>query len=53
MEFLTLKTGVENIIQGSLETINFNSNSISSVGIFDVLEHIEDDVNFILKLNLV
>ena len=42
--------GVENIIQGSLETIKFNSNSMSSVGIFDVLEHIKDDINFLLKI---
>ena len=39
--------GVENVLCSTLKDAGFKKESISSVGFFDVLEHIEDDSNFI------
>lgn len=41
------KRGVKQVICGSLQTAGFALNSLPAVGLFDVLEHIEDDHNFL------
>ena len=38
-----LKRGLHPVICSSLENANFRSSTISSIGLFDVLEHIKDD----------
>lgn len=37
------KKGINHIIWGSLESLEMKENSVSAAGLFDVLEHIEDD----------
>jgi hypothetical protein len=41
------KRGVTNIINASIEQLNFTNPKIQSIGLFDVVEHIEDDLNFL------
>lgn len=43
--------GVRNVICSSLNESMFNASSIPSAGIFDVLEHIEDDSTFLRSLH--
>ncbi|WP_258101423.1 class I SAM-dependent methyltransferase [Marinoscillum pacificum] len=45
------KRGIEQIIWGSLQNIDFKPNSIESVGLFDVLEHIENDKDIIASIH--
>lgn len=42
--------GVVNIIHSTFEDAQFPRTSIGSVGMFDVLEHIEDDYSFLLRV---
>jgi 2-polyprenyl-3-methyl-5-hydroxy-6-metoxy-1,4-benzoquinol methylase len=44
------KRGINNIICSTLEDANFKENSLSSVGLFDVVEHIENDVQFLQNI---
>jgi 2-polyprenyl-3-methyl-5-hydroxy-6-metoxy-1,4-benzoquinol methylase len=46
-----IKRGVENVIYSTIEDCGFEENSIESVGLFDVLEHIEEDKGFLLNMN--
>ena len=41
------RRGVETVICSTLETAGFPEHSIPAAGLFDVLEHIEDDVAFL------
>ena len=41
------KRGLENVICASAQGANFKSHSLPGVGLFDVLEHIEDDIGFL------
>lgn len=41
------KRGIENIICSTLENTGFCPKTIPSIGMFDVLEHIENDLNFL------
>jgi SAM-dependent methyltransferase len=43
--------GVENIVCSTLEDAGFLKDSIDSVGLFDVVEHIEDDLKFMKNIN--
>ena len=43
--------GVHVVIQSTLEDAGFKSESIAAFGLFDVLEHIEDDSNFLKILH--
>ena len=44
--------GLDNVIQSTLEDITPNPNfKVSSIGLFDVVEHIEDDSSFLQKVN--
>lgn len=42
--------GVENIVQATTETAGFRIGSLANVGLFDVIEHIEDDVAFLQSM---
>ena len=46
------KRGLENIFNISFRKFNFHENNVNGVGLFDVIEHIEDDINFIHQLKL-
>lgn len=43
--------GVKTIICSTIEEVGFLDNTLPAVGIFDVLEHIEDDSNFLKKIH--
>ena len=45
------KRKLKNIICSNLENIPLDRNSISSVGLFDVIEHIEDDITFLTLIH--
>lgn len=49
----SLERGVNTVVCSSLEASGFKANSIPAVGIFDVLEHIENDVAYLEKLKRV
>lgn len=42
--------GVRTIVQSTLEDAGFFSNSIPAIGLFDVIEHIEDDLAFLCSI---
>ncbi len=42
--------GIDKLICSTLEDAGFEKNSIPAMGIFDVLEHIDDDVSFLYEL---
>lgn len=44
------RRGVTQIVCSTIESAGFESNSIPAVGIFDVLEHIEDDLSLLKKI---
>ena len=44
------RRGVSTVIQATLEMAGFHPNSLSAVGVFDVVEHIENDERFIKSL---
>ena len=44
------KRGVKNIICSSVNQIEWKKHSLENIGLFDVLEHIEDDIFFLKKL---
>lgn len=41
------RRGLDNLVQASLQDAGFHPASLPAVGIFDVLEHIQDDVSFL------
>jgi 2-polyprenyl-3-methyl-5-hydroxy-6-metoxy-1,4-benzoquinol methylase len=47
------KRGLKNIICATLETAKFKCNSLSAVGLFDVIEHIKDDISFLQNIRLI
>jgi 2-polyprenyl-3-methyl-5-hydroxy-6-metoxy-1,4-benzoquinol methylase len=42
--------GLNNVICATTDTANFHPNSLPAVGLFDVIEHIEDDLRFLESL---
>lgn len=44
-------SGVKDVIYSSFSDAKFKNNTIPSAGLFDVLEHIEDDVSFLTMLS--
>ena len=44
------KRNLQNIVCGTLQDTEINDNSISAAGMFDVIEHIENDVDFLKYL---
>jgi len=45
------KRGLTDIVCSDFENLDLDDNSVSAVGIFDVIEHIEDDLTFLKKIN--
>lgn len=45
-----INQGVKNVVHGTLSSISVKQDSISHLGIFDVLEHIEDDKQLISNI---
>lgn len=45
------RRGVSIVIQATLETVGFKKNALSTAGVFDVVEHIEQDGQFIHNLH--
>lgn len=45
------KRGLENVICATFEDAGFKEGSLASVGLFDVLEHIEDDHTFLQDIS--
>lgn len=43
--------GLEPVVNATLATAGFHDESMAAVGLFDVLEHIEDDVGFLTELH--
>jgi SAM-dependent methyltransferase len=43
--------GVKNLINSSFQEARFKENSLENIGLFDVLEHVEDDLGFIKSLS--
>jgi len=46
-----LNRGVHHVVRATLEDANLRAQSIPSVGLFDVVEHIEDDTAFLKEIN--
>lgn len=44
------RRGVKNVICSSIENTGFNSVQFPNVGLFDVLEHIDNDIEFLSKI---
>ncbi|MBX2847245.1 MAG: class I SAM-dependent methyltransferase [Acidiferrobacterales bacterium] len=44
------KRGIDNVICATTTTAQFLNNSLSAVGLFDVIEHIEDDAQFVASI---
>lgn len=44
------KRKIQNLIHASFEEAHFKEGSLTAAGLFDVLEHIEQDVNFLKKI---
>ncbi len=42
--------GVESVVCSTVEQIEFKTQTLPAIGLFDVLEHIEDDVSFLAQL---
>ena len=45
------KRGIQHIVCSTLEDAEFEKNSIDSVGLFDVVEHIKDDESFLTSIH--
>ena len=45
------KRGLPQVICATLEDAGFKTNSIGAIGLFDILEHIEDDEGFLKMIN--
>ncbi len=45
------KRGLKNLVCSSIEDAGFKKGSMDAIGIFDVLEHVEDDNGFLQRLN--
>ncbi|HQZ16505.1 MAG TPA: class I SAM-dependent methyltransferase [Vicinamibacteria bacterium] len=46
-----VKRGLKNVVCATVEGANFRPGSIGAAGLFDVVEHIEDDVAFLRSLH--
>jgi SAM-dependent methyltransferase len=44
------KRGLRTIVCSTVEDAGFKSHAVAAVGLFDVLEHVEDDVGFLKRL---
>jgi 2-polyprenyl-3-methyl-5-hydroxy-6-metoxy-1,4-benzoquinol methylase len=46
------KRGIENVICATTEAAQFRQRSLSAVGLFDVIEHIDDDISFLQSIRV-
>jgi 2-polyprenyl-3-methyl-5-hydroxy-6-metoxy-1,4-benzoquinol methylase len=46
-----IERGINNVICSTIENAGFEKSSMDSVGLFDVVEHIENDVTFLTNVN--
>jgi len=46
-----VERGVKDVVCATVESAEFRSHSIPSVGLFDVIEHIEDDLAFLKNIH--
>jgi len=44
--------GIKNVICATTDTAKFKQHSLPAVGLFDVIEHIEDDLGFLQSINV-
>lgn len=44
------KRGVEHVVCGTTHAVEFKNGSLPAIGVFDVVEHIEDDLGFLRHL---
>jgi SAM-dependent methyltransferase len=44
------KRGLEHVICGTTHSAGFKNSTLPAIGVFDVVEHIEDDLGFLLHL---
>lgn len=47
------RRSISNIICSSLDDADFKKKSLPSIGLFDVIEHIEDDISFLINVRRV
>lgn len=47
------KRGIKNIICATANTAKFKQSSLPAVGLFDVVEHIKNDLDFLLSINAI
>jgi|SRR5271166_6026794 len=47
------RRGLEHVVCGSFDDVGFSPSSIAAIGLFDVLEHIEDDVGALTRFSQV
>jgi SAM-dependent methyltransferase len=45
------RRGLDSLVCSSLDDAFFKSNTIPNIGVFDVLEHIEDDASFLMNIH--
>lgn len=45
------KRGIRQVVQATLEDAHFQPATLSAVGLFDVIEHVEDDRKFLQKIH--
>jgi len=46
---LAHQRGLEHVVCGSFDDVGFSPSTIAAIGLFDVLEHIEDDVGALIR----
>ncbi|MFA5779102.1 MAG: class I SAM-dependent methyltransferase [Elusimicrobiota bacterium] len=44
------RRGVENVISAKIEDVEWKPGCVSGVGLFDVLEHVEDEIDFLRQI---
>jgi len=49
--FQAQKRKIEHVICATINTAQFKSCSLPAIGLFDVNEHIEDDLDFLMSIN--
>jgi SAM-dependent methyltransferase len=47
------KRGIQNVICATAETAQFKQRSLSAIGLFHVLEHIDDDISFLRSIKVI
>ena len=48
---IALRRGVKKIIHATIQEAEIKNSTIPSIGLFDVIEHFEDDISFMAQIN--